>query len=167
MYRFLTPYPNVIESNSEDLLSVSAKLETASGWVDLDDPVTGYELEATSFADKTSTLRKTEVSSRYVAGTFVVAAVRENITETVAVWVSGDTHVAFDARLAALEDAFSQLSYRMMVRFDDSARYWTCMPADYSVNTQREYRHARTGLIKASVPRLPAEEFVIASADEL
>lgn len=163
--RYLTPFPDVPAIGDSEL-DVSAKIETPTGWLDLQDTGNGYSFEATSFSERAGTFRRQEVAGPFVDGTFVVSAVRENITESVAIYVRGDTHYVMRRRLNALVEAFSQLSYRMLVRFEDAAEYWDCLPADYTVSTQREFLHARLALFKANVPRMPATTTVLASEDE-
>lgn len=164
--RFLTPWPLGDGAPSPSGLSVSGKIETPSGWLDLNDGV-GYSFEGTSFADRQVTWRRQEVTSPFVEGTYIVGAVRENITEAVSVWVRGETFSELDARVEALIGALGQMTYRFMLRLEDSAHYWTCWPADYTVSGQREYLHSRLVLVKATMPRLPGEQVVLASGDEL
>lgn len=163
--RFLRPYP-LEPGTSTNQLQVSGKIETPTGWLDLDDGI-AYEFEATAFGERGVTWRKQEVTSPFIEGTFVTGAVRENVLEQVNVYVRGESHSQLAQRVKRLTDAFGQLSYRMMLRFDDVARYWDCQPADYTVVTQREFVHARMALVRAQVPRLPAEEIVLATGDEL
>ena len=139
------------------ILDVSAKIETPTGWIELDDPEGGYELAADSFATAAISHRKTEVSSEWLEGTFVTRSVRENVAEAVNVYVAGATPYELAARLKALTDGFDQLGYAMVVRFADAAEDWSCQVADYTIETKVEMRHATIALVKASVPRLPAK----------
>lgn len=136
-------------------LDVLASIETPLGWLDLQDPDNGYELDGTAFADKAVSHRKIEVSSGWMEGTFVVRSVRENVSEALVVQVRGNTAGEFDARVKALTDALDQISYQVKVSFGTAEQTWQCTVADYSVATSREFRFSHYGVVKATVPRLP------------
>lgn len=138
---------------SSDLL-VRARVSTSQGWLDVNDHY-GYELEADTLNNRQVSHRKQEVQHPYVPGTFVVSSVAENVTETVSIWVRGQSHYEMGQRIAALEDAFSQLQYYMEWIVENHLTTWFCQVADYQINTQREYRHARVAKFVAQVPRYP------------
>jgi len=166
MMRHLTPYPLERRFEGEAPLKIGARISTPTGWLDLNDRKT-YQLEGSSFADRSVGWRKREVNSDYVEGSFVVNAVRENVIEKLAVWVRGETYHDLAMARQRLEDALCQLTYRISLRTSDVTRYWEATVADYQVNTQREYLHSRLALVSASIPRHPVEEIVSTSVDEL
>ena len=162
--RRLIPFPTAPAKPATGL-SVTAKIESPTGWLDLN--VEGrYKLEAGAFGERATTWRRQETVSPYLDGTYVVSAVRESVTETLAVYVYAIDHIELAARITALTNAFGQLSYRLMLRVEGSAVYWTCQPADFTVTIGRELLHAKLALVKASVPRHPVETVVIAAGDE-
>ena len=137
-------------------LDVSARIETPTGWIELEDEDNGYALAADSFATAAVSHRKSEISSEWLEGTFVTRSVRENITETVAVYVTGDSPHQLRTRLSALTDGFDQLQYKMTVRFGNAEETWSCWVSDYTTSTKVEMRFATMALVTATVPRLPA-----------
>lgn len=137
-------------------LDVTAKIQTPTGWLELEDEANGYTLSADSFASSAVSHRKVEVSSEWMEGTFVVRSVRENVTETVSVFVTGATPAELSDRLLALTDGFDQLNYAMVVRFADAQETWSCQVADYTTSTKAELRHATMAQVTATVPRLPS-----------
>jgi hypothetical protein len=161
----LTPYPLERMFEGQPRLKIGARMTTNMGWLDLNDGP--YRLEASAFAERTVSWRKREVQSDYVEGTFIVNAVRENVTETLNVWVRGETHYELAMARERLEDALCQLTYRISFRTSDVTRYWECSVADYTVATQREFQHACIALVRATVPRHPEEQLVMTSVDEL
>jgi hypothetical protein len=90
-----------------------------------------------------------------VEGTYVNDAVRENVTETVAIYVYGTTPYQLQTRVKALTDAFSQIRYAMRFRSGDLLETWDCGVADYVVQTPQEMINATRAVVKASVPRRP------------
>jgi hypothetical protein len=137
-------------------LDVAARIHTATGWVELDDEENGYVLAAESFGERSVTHRKTEITSEFVGGSYVTRSVREQITETLSLYVYGINAMQLDDRIDVVTDALEQLNYQMVVRFGNSQETYTCSPADYTVTTKQEFRHATMAQIKATVPRLPA-----------
>jgi hypothetical protein len=147
-------------------LDVSCKIETPTGWTELNDG-RRYVLEATSFGERSVSWRRTEVSSTFVEGTFPVSAVRENITETLAVWVLGSDRLEHTLARRRLTEALEQLAWRLMLRVEDVSTFWSCFASDYTVSAARELTHARRALVTAKVARLPGEETVLATGDEV
>lgn len=164
--KYLQPYPLEHQFEGQRPLSIGARITTPTGWLDLNDR-TSYQLEASSFGDRAVSWRKREVASDYVEGSFLVNAVRDNITEKLAVWVRGETHYDLARNRERLEEALCQLTYRLSFRTSDVTRYWEATVADYSVNTQREFLHSCIALVSATIPRHPVEEIVSTSADDL
>lgn len=161
----LIPYANDLTPASNDL-DLQVKIATTTGWLDLDDPLAGYTVHGDSFATRTVSYRTRAVSNEFIEGSFAVTSVRENVNEVLAVRVSGNTTYEFRNRVQKLTDALEQLSYQIMMRIEDATEYWTCQPAGYAIETQREFYHARIGVVRATVPRLPAVILVQATGDE-
>lgn len=135
--------------------TLAAAIHTQLGWLELEDAANGYELHKDSIATKQVTWRKQEVESPWAEGTFVNRAVRGNVTEAMHVWVAGASPFELDQRLTAFTDALGQLQYQVRVRTGDLLETWTCLPADYTIQTQQEYRFATLALVQATIPRLP------------
>jgi hypothetical protein len=140
---------------STDDLDVAASIETPTGWLDLEDEASGYELSYDSFSAQAVSHRKTVLQSEWIEGSFITRSVRENITEKVSVYVRGDTPFMLAERLARLTDGFDQLSFAMVVRFADSQETWSCSTSEYTISTKQEMRFATMALVSADVPRLP------------
>lgn len=142
---------------SAPTLDVSAAIQAPTGWIQLEDRINGYSLHDEFGATRGTTQRKTDTSSEWVEGTFTVRAVRENVTESVAVWIEGPTPFVLADRVQALTDALDQLSFQMVVRFADSQETWQIVqPADYVEQYEKAYRFATTCLVKATISRLPS-----------
>lgn len=121
-----------------------------------------YQLTDDTMTDVAVQWRRQEITSPFVSGSFLVSALQENSTVSVGVYVRGESHLALDSYLDRLMEAFSQFSYRIYFAVGDWDFFevWTCMPADFTVQTTREFRHARMATLRAEVPRLPTKELV-------
>ena len=124
-----------------------------------------YSLEKSSFGSRSVAWRKTEVSNRWVEGAFPTSAVRENVKESVSVWVEGATHDAMDVGVQAICAVVKSLSWQAVYTVDDVAYTFSCQPSDYSIDTTQEYVFARTALVKIDVDRLPRVHIVSGTRD--
>ena len=138
-----------------NVLDVSAKILTPTGWIELENETGGYTLASDSFTDRSISYRKTEIESEWIEGTFISRAVRGSVTEKVSVYVSATTPYGLELALKRLTDGFSQLSFSMIVRFGDNQETWNCNLAEYTVSTKQEMRFATMALVNATVPRAP------------
>lgn len=149
-----TPWPELEQtSRSNGRLDVSARISTPFGWLEVN--YGPYELHRSSFGETQRTMRRTQTTNPFVPGTFTVNAVPDNVTETLAVWVTGDSHYEMDVALQTLIEALEAPSFLMEKRVEDSLEMWWCFSADVQIQTQAEYLHARKALVNAQVPRLP------------
>lgn len=114
-----------------------------------------YQLEAGTREEYGVTFRKQEVSSPFVEGTYLIQAVRENVTEQVNVWVRGRTHMEMDRRIQAVLERVERPRFVTDFRVGSVIERWNCQVASYTVRTQREYQHATMALLRMQIPRLP------------
>jgi hypothetical protein len=137
-------------------LDLSCVIETAAGPLQLQDPESGYELAKESLASRSVNYRKIEVSGDFTEGTYTDRRVRGNVTESLSVYVAGESAYEFRQRVRRLTDALEQLAFTITMRVEDATETWRCTCADYSIDTTQEFMFATIGLVKATVPRLPA-----------
>lgn len=137
-------------------LDAKAWVYTGTGWLLLEDEANGYKLEASTREARQVSWRRQEIAGTWTEGTYTVHAVKENITETVGVWVRAATHAQLGTRIQVLLDAFSQLTYSMFWQEEGLGERWRCFCSDVQISTNRELQHARVALVKFSVPRLPS-----------
>lgn len=161
----LQPWPLDDNGARVDGLDISAKIETASGWLSLEDGQF-YSLSAETLASRSQSYRKREVTSEWIEGTFPVTAVRDNTVEAVVVYFRGNTAWEFRQNQLALTDALEALSFQFMFRQDNLTEYWQCFVSDYTVEVQHEFRHALLGVVRAQIPRLPEATVVYAAGDD-
>ena len=137
----------------------SLRISISGGWLTLVQP--NYRIGAQTGADSSTVFRRTEVSNAFVEGTFVTNALRDNVTETIEVYVKGVTTSGLRDAVDALTDALSQTQYTVELTIEDSLRRWYCYAADYSISTPVEFVHSRIALVTAQVPRDPTEDLVV------
>lgn len=138
---------------------VSARISTPDDWLELNTGL--YRLQADSFADSSTTWRRNSVTNPFVEGTWTVNALRENVQETLSVWVKGDGVTSTLQAVEALKTAFSQLTYLLEVTFDAEMYTYHCQVADCQVLASRELRHAGIAQVVLSIPRHPAYTLVV------
>lgn len=136
-------------------LAVSLVISDGVSGIQLNNRSAGYALAADARRERSITWRKTEATNPFVEGSYVTSAVKENITEQVAVYVYGSTALQCRNRVEALIAAYSQIRYSMTWTLEGAEEVWACMPADVQIGTQKEYQFARMALVTATVPRHP------------
>lgn len=148
------PFPSTPrrESNRQTL-DASARVSTPYGWLELNDGP--YRLGADSFAQSQLQMRRNEVTNPYASGKYTTSSVKDSYTESISVYVYGNSWPELRARIDEIVEAFTQNSYRMSVRFEQSVTEWRCNSADVSVQMQKELAHARMATVTASFSRMP------------
>lgn len=114
-----------------------------------------YKLEASTRDQAGVTQRKTDATNPFVEGTFTVAAVRENVTENISIYVYAPSMSVRRARIDAITEALDQTHYTLAFTTEELTETWTCMAADYSIARRHELNMHYMALIKANIPRLP------------
>ena len=161
----VTPFDVVRRPST--ILDIACRLETPTGWLDLEDDE-HYELHGDALAQRAVTWRKQQVSSPYVEGTYTTAAVKENVTEALVVLVRGGDPLELADLIAAVTDGFDQMAFQVMLTINGMVEYWTCVePAGYTIEMQREFRHAVIGVIRGEVVRLPPLTYAAAAQEEM
>jgi hypothetical protein len=135
-------------------ITVAARISTPYGWLYLGQG-TQYRLGAGSFENQQTTFRRSEVQSPYVEGTFVINALRENVTESLDVIVEDRLNLGTADAVRALGTALSQVRYAVQVQIRRDVWTWQAYAADHTVQTKREFVHARLAQVQAEVPRDP------------
>lgn len=136
-------------------LVVQATLRGPYTDLKLEDETKGYELEKSTREEQAVTWRKQEVTNPWVGGSYVVTAVPENVTEKLAVWVTGATHLQLQDRIAELTRRVSQPAFYLDWSLGGVTDRWYCQYSDYSIRTSQEFLIATTALVSVSLSRLP------------
>jgi hypothetical protein len=138
-------------------IAVQATLTGPLGVLVLDgDNADEYELHPDTKAEYEVTWREQTTENEWVEGSFTTSAVRTNVTETLAVWVLGDTTSEIEQRQAALTAFLKQRRFTVALALAGVTHTWTVVkPAQYSVRQQHEFLHAPTSLVIAKLSRLP------------
>ena len=142
---------------TEALLDLSVKVYTDPvTFIELNDRVS-YRIEAGSFAQQATSKKRQEATSPFLEGTYIVNALRENVTEQLNVYVYGSSPSDFQSKLQVLKDAFDLNEFVVTRTLGDSVHTWNCYSSDYSLTTQREFMHAKMGLLSVQLLRRPQE----------
>lgn len=135
-------------------ITVAARISTPYGWLYVGQG-TQYRVAAGSFENQQTTFRRSEVQSPYVEGTFVINALRENVTESLDVIVEDRPDLGTANAVRALGTALSQVRYAVQVQIRRDVWTWQAYAADHTVQTKREFVHARLAQVQAQIPRDP------------
>jgi len=136
-------------------VTVAARINTPYGWLYLGEG-TQYRIAAGSFEDKQVSFRRSEVTNPFVEGTFVVNALRENVTESLSVWVEDRESLLLADAVESLGAALSQVTFTMQVQLRSDVYTWNAYASDYTVSSKREFLHARIAQVNAEIPRDPS-----------
>lgn len=136
-------------------LTVSCQLVHPGGTLELENAAGGYELERTHLEESRIAWRRHQVENQWVEGAFTIGAVKLNVEENLAVYVTADTTAVLRTRLTALTDVLEMLAYDMVWTEDGVTNTWRCQVADYTVRTEQALRFAKEALVRAVVPRSP------------
>jgi len=157
-----TPYSNlhtdvqVRISLSTDLYYSNLVVNNASRWLLVNDGIV-YKLAKGSFENSAVQFRRDEVTNSFLEGKYTINALRENVTETLAVYVHGSTHMEVMDAVKSLTDALSQIGFVIEVSIGNLIKSWNCYASDYTVNISHELLHAKMALVTAQVTRDPVE----------
>lgn len=135
-------------------MDLEVRATTAGDWLYLNEGI--FRVAADSFAEEATSWRRTDVTNPFVEGTWTVNALRENVTESLSLWVRGDRYTSTQQGIELLKATFSQINYVLQVSFDGERRTYTCYVGDFSVKASRELRHAKMANFTVQIPRHPA-----------
>jgi hypothetical protein len=158
--------PPVVDND----LAITMQVSTPIEWLELNDGV-DLVLAKETFAEVTVSKRNTQAINPYLEGTHTVASLRDEVMETVAVYVHGVDHFATALKVRVVTDAFDQPEYRIIFAVgpkgptgavepvDPSAwTVWWCGAANYRIDSSQELLHARMAKIILEVPRHPVAQ---------
>lgn len=136
-------------------LDIAWSILGPAGWIDLEDRANGYEMHKETHAAQAHSWRRQDISSPYVEGTYTNQAVRENVTEAVAIYVYGDTVFELKTRMDLILAALGQLNYQVKARSGNLLETWDCAIADYTIEMGQEMLNSTMCVIRANIPRRP------------
>jgi hypothetical protein len=125
-------------------------------WLDVSDGIV-YRVNKASFENSAVTFRRDEVTNAFIEGKFLVNALRDNVTETLAVYAYGATSAAVKSAVDAVTNAVSQVNFMVRVTLDNSQKLWECFSSDYTINVSKEFLVNKQALITVQLHRLPSE----------
>jgi hypothetical protein len=125
-------------------------------WLNVNDG-TVYKINKASFENSAVTFRRDEVTNAFIEGKFLVNALRDNVVETLAIYVYGTTSAAVKSATDAVTNAVSQVNFMVRVTLDNSQKLWECFSSDYTINVPKEFLINKQALVTVQLHRLPSE----------
>lgn len=128
------------------------------GWFPLQTGDGSIWLHADTMNNTSVQLKRVTAANVYVPGTYTIRATQDNHTENVGVFVNIKSPRDREELVDYLVLLFTRPQFKVMqVMADVSYLHW-CQASDYTINNQREYRHADLTLVQFKVPMLPRKE---------
>ncbi|CAB4194630.1 hypothetical protein UFOVP1264_85 [uncultured Caudovirales phage] len=143
-------------STSSNVYNTDGSENLNATWLYLNDGEV-YRVAKGSFENSATQFRRDDVQNAFLEGKYTINALRENVTETLVVYVKGNTAMEMSESVRKLTDALSQIRFRMEVVIDNASRGWWCYASDFTINTSHEFLHSRMAQITAQIPRDPVE----------
>lgn len=144
-------YGAAAEITRLDYLAV--EISWGSRWINLNDHIR-YQIAADGTRDNTSeTYRKTTVQSPILGGEFLVHAVPEMVTETLGIWIYGETQTDLSENFAYARELFSQWSFRLRWTLDDARETWNCQLPDANSSRNQIWTHNLMARQSYTIPR--------------
>jgi hypothetical protein len=141
-------------SQTDELDNFNIECQFGQTWYSLSDGLRFY-VSPEDFGTKSQVHRRVTAQSPFYEGTYLIHAVRENITEQITVGVLGVSQNDVTENLLLLEDMVSQPSFLLRLTMGDHRETWSCQTADYSMERGHIMMHNCRAMMKLSVPRLP------------
>jgi hypothetical protein len=147
--------PEQPTAQEKNLSNFTCAITTPSGgWLNLNDTI-NYRMTADSFSTYSQSWRRTEVTSPWIAGKYLVHAVPDAVEEAVSVYVMGSSQIQMRSGIDYLIACATQLSYQIRYELDEIRITWDCLASDFSVETSRELLNNAMSVVKLSVTRQP------------
>ena len=127
----------------------------AGVWVDLNDSLNFKVAGGTTRENSAVQWRRIIATSPIYDGQYLVHAVKDQIRETMGIYIYSGSQTELAANIQTLENLFSQFSYQIRWTFDDRQEIWDCQAADYSWSRGHVWTHRNMAQFTAEVPRMP------------
>lgn len=156
-------YPPVPDSpwtdSGHDALSldITCLVQIPEGWLDVNDG-TQFALHRETRGTYQMTLRRQTTQSQFVAGTFTINETPEDVSETLAVIVTGQTHHDMETAKDRLVEALTAAQFQVVWAVEDTVETWEAKAADITVTSEQPMLFARKCVVRAQVPRHPSVE---------
>lgn len=156
------PIPGAVTSENvvDALDNFMVEISWGSRWISLTDHVRFY-MSSEDYGDKAQTLRRVNAQSPYYEGSYLVHAVRENVTETLSIYILGVSQNDVTENMLLLEELVSQPSFRIRITHQDHVETWKCQQADYSIQRGHLMLHNTRAMMRLNVPRLPSVTYEV------
>lgn len=133
---------------------VDVEVYDGTRWVSLNDGHR-YRLGAGTFRDTTQSRSRVTVKSSMFDGEWVTHTTKDNVTETIEVYIMAAHHSAVSELIEDLTEAFSQYIYNVRVSLGNHVETWRCFPADWSIARGQVEIHNTRATVRLNVPRFP------------
>lgn len=150
----MTETPFNYTGNDDELTYTKLEISMGGTWIDLNDGIK-YIVSAGTRDNAAKSWRKITAQSAVLGGSYLVHAVPEMVTETVAIWVHGNDQTDLADNFFFLDELFEQPSYRLRWTLNEYREYWDCQLADAAYSRGQVWTHSTMAQSTYTVPRYP------------
>src|SRR5690348_4876758 len=130
----------LIGVNDNRLRSFNLEISYQDQWVSLNDHAR-YVVTSEGLGNSQTTRKRETVTSPFYDGEYEVHSVKENVKETIGVYVLGQSQSMLTENILLLVDAFEQSVYNLRLTLDEHREVWICNSADYSIDRSQVNAH--------------------------
>lgn len=122
--------------------------------LEVNDPDNGF-LVAKGVQIEDVVMRRGEIESPFVPGTYYSYQVQDQTNLSMGVQVSAGDHLTIHQRINTLLNAVKQDEFEITFTLEGQSSVWTCYRANYAVSMRNEGWNARKVLVGLDIPRNP------------
>ena len=153
----IQPWPARVPRDDPDSIGLSVRVSMPNGgWCELNDHVV-FTVADGSFDGEAVSWRRAEDTNPFLEGTYLINALRNNVTRPLNVYVEGQTQFDLNDNLDNLKGYLSQRQFQLVRTIDNSARLFTCFASDYAIQSDRPLMFARKALLKCQLVTHPVD----------
>lgn len=141
-------------TEDDHTLYLDVEITWGGEWISLQDG--RFQINAQNTRETSNkSWRKVVTSSPILGGDYLVHAVPEMVTESISVWVRGQSQTDLNDNFWMLDELFSQFSYSIRWTLNEYREYWRCQLAEASSSRGQVWTHSQMALSTFQVPRYP------------
>lgn len=144
--------PAPVEEKFSDSFAVT--VSCGSEWVDISHGDMWINPEG--FGTSSVSWRKEQAQSRFYHGSYIIHGVKDNVQETLSIYIRSHSNNDVTEHLAMLEELFSQFTFQVRVQFGNHRETWYCQTADgWQVDRSHVLMHNSMAKFTVTLSRLP------------
>lgn len=146
----------VQDPDSQGLSYMACEISYGGAWVNLNNHDQFVINAASTRENSQRSWRKITTTSPVLGGNYLIHAVPEMVSETISVWITGNTQTDLADNLSFIDELFEQFDYRIRWTYNEYREYWRCQLAEASTSQGQVWTHSQMAMATYQVPRYPS-----------